>query len=54
MNGIRVEAPWYYKIDTWENLKRYLGSDKTLVKPLNDLISYHEWNPIGVDSENER
>ena len=32
-------------------LKKWLGSDYCLDKPPQSILSYHEWNPIGVDNE---
>jgi hypothetical protein len=47
----KVEVPWYYKIDNWDNLKKYLGSGKKLDKPPKSMLGYHEWNMIGEDNE---
>jgi hypothetical protein len=46
-----VEAPWYYDISSWEGLKKWLASEILLDKPKEIILSYHEWNPIGVDNE---
>ena len=46
-----LDASWYYNIDSWENLKKYFNSDKTLDKPKH--MFYHEWNAIGEDIEKE-
>ena len=52
-NANVLNVPWYYKIDNWDGLCNFLGSEHTkeLDKPFN--IGYHEWNPIGVDNEEE-
>lgn len=47
-----IEIPWYFDISHWEGLKKWLGSDYSLDKPAQSILSYHEWNPIGVDNEN--
>ena len=46
-----VEASWYYDVGSWDGLKKWLGSDYSLDKPAEVILSYHEWNPIGVDNE---
>jgi len=47
-----LEVPWYFDISSWGGLKKWLGSDYSLDKPPQSILSYHEWNPIGVDNEN--
>jgi len=39
-----VEVPWFYDITTWQGYKKFLASDRTLVKP--EEIKYNEWNQI--------
>tara|TARA_R110000824_G_scaffold11622_14_gene50983 strand:+ start:6452 stop:7333 length:882 start_codon:yes stop_codon:yes gene_type:complete len=46
-----VPLPWYYDISSWDGLKKWLISDYSLDKPKEIILSYHEWNPIGVDNE---
>ena len=48
-----LEIPWYYDVSSWEGLKKWLVSDYSLDKPKEFILSYHEWNPIGVDNEQE-
>ena len=51
MEDTELKLDWYYNISTWEGLKIYLGSDKSLDKPAGDVLGYHEWNLIGVNNE---
>ena len=46
-----LEIPWYFDVSSWSGLKKWLGSDYYLDKPPQSILSYHEWNPIGVDNE---
>jgi hypothetical protein len=48
-----LKIPWYYDVSSWEGLKKWLSCDFSLVKPREIVLSYHEWNPIGVDNEEE-
>ena len=50
-----LDIPWYHNIDSWDNLRTFLGSENctALVKPPKEILGYHEWNPIGVDNEEE-
>ena len=48
-----LEVPWYYQASDWEGLKKWLASEHSLDRPKNIVLSYHEWNPIGVDNEEE-
>jgi len=48
-----LEVPWYFDVSTWANLKKWLGSNYSLDKPKDFLLSYNEWNPIGVDINEE-
>jgi hypothetical protein len=50
-NAQTIDLPWYFDISSWEGLKKWLGSDYSLDKPAASILSYHEWNPIGVDNE---
>jgi len=53
MKDTKVELVWYYKIDSWEELRKYLSSDKNLDRPPGDVLGYHEWNIIGEDNEKQ-
>ena len=53
MDVQELEVPWYFDISNWEGLKKWLASDYSLDKPTSTILSYHEWNPIGVDNEQE-
>ena len=48
-----MELSWYYDISGWDKLKKWLNSDNSLDKPKEIILSYSEWNPIGVDNEQE-
>jgi len=50
-----LEIPWYYNIDSWDNFRIFLSSKECekLDKPPEEILKYHEWNPIGVDNEKE-
>ena len=52
-NAHTVEFPWYYDITTWDNLKKWLSSEYSLDKPNDLLLSYSEWNPIGVNNDDD-
>ena len=49
--GFTAELSWYYDISSWENLMKWYKAEISLDKPKNSVLSYHEWNPIGVDNE---
>ena len=56
MGGANVlEVPWYHNISNWNGLRRFLGSEEsaTFKRPDKTLMGYHEWNPIGIDNEEE-
>ena len=59
-NGVRTdnatscEVPWYYDVSSWEGLKTWLGSENKLDKPKEVILSYNEWNPLGVDADDEQ
>jgi hypothetical protein len=48
-----VELPWHYNIDNWESYCQFLGSEerKQIKRPHKLILSYREFNPIGVDNE---
>ena len=45
--------PWYYDVSSWEGLKDWLGGEHKLERPKDFLMSYNEWNPLGVDIEED-
>jgi len=45
--------PWYYDVSSWEGLKTWLGGEHDLPRPKDFLMSYNEWNPLGVDIEED-
>jgi hypothetical protein len=49
----RGDLPWYYQINDWDGYCEYLGSEhrREIEHPGELVMSYHEWYPIGVDSE---
>jgi len=50
---VNVELPWYRKIDSWKSFCDYAGSNDSqkIFRPAKCILSYQEWNPIGVDDE---
>lgn len=48
----QIELPFYYCIEDWEGYCDYLSSaySKELKHPGKLVISYREWNPIGIDN----
>ena len=50
-NAQTVEVPWYYDISSWEKLRAWLGSEHKLDRPTDAIMSYNEWNPLGVDND---
>lgn len=51
LEGAKVhEISRYWRIDSWEAYKRYMGTEKTHIRrPAASIMSYKEWNGIGVD-----
>ena len=49
------ELDWFHSLSSWENYTNFFASDeaKTIQRPHEGLIKYHEWNGIGVDNDNE-
>ena len=49
------KVDWFHSISNWENYINFLASSeaKTIQRPHEGLIKYHEWNGIGVDNDNE-
>ena len=48
---IKVELPWYYNIDNWENYCTFISSErrKEIKIPSKDILNYREMNLIGED-----
>tara|TARA_R110002020_G_scaffold463852_1_gene684121 strand:+ start:1514 stop:2362 length:849 start_codon:yes stop_codon:yes gene_type:complete len=48
-----LELNWWYPIDSWDRYCVYLSSEerKEVRHPGQLVISYREWNPVGVDDE---
>jgi hypothetical protein len=50
----QVELPWYQKIDSWKTFCEYTRTPMAtgpMSRPDKCILSYREWNPIGVDNE---
>jgi hypothetical protein len=46
------QTPWYYRIDNWEKYIEYMASKEIgKIKARPKWMKYHEWNPIGVDTD---
>jgi len=45
------QTPWYCRIDTWNNYLKYMANEKAYKSIRPRWMKYHEWNPIGVDTE---
>jgi len=52
-NDEQLEVPWFYQVDNWESYCEFLGSDHRaeLKHPGRLILSYREFNPVGVDNE---
>ena len=48
--AIVSEVDWYHNIDSWQSFCKYTGSGNTIQRPAKCILSYREWNPIGVDN----
>ena len=46
---------WFYDLSSWENYTNFFTSkeSKTIKRPYEGLIKYHEWSGIGVDNDND-
>ena len=44
-----ASLPWYFRVDSWDSYRRYLGAEQEVNKP--ERMKYNEWNPIGHDGE---
>jgi|TARA_R110002124_G_scaffold24930_4_gene90571 hypothetical protein len=51
LDGAKVhELERYWRIDSWEEYKKYMAVEKAHIRrPGKSLLSYKEWNGIGVD-----
>ncbi len=51
--GKTVDLPWYQRIDSWLAFCDYVSTQwsTTIQRPDKCILSYGEWNPIGVDSD---
>ena len=49
------KVDWFHNISSWDNYINFFASKeaKTIKRPYEGLIKYHEWNGIGVDNDNE-
>lgn len=45
------QTPWYCRIDTWNNYLKYMANEKAYKSKRPSWMKYHEWNPMGVDTE---
>jgi len=48
--AVTTEVEWYHKIDSWETYRKFAGSGDKIYRPAKCIMSYKEWNPIGVDN----
>jgi len=48
--AVTAEVKWYHKIDSWKLFCDYAASGNSLTRPAKCILSYREWNPIGVDN----
>ena len=48
-----VEPSWYYDIGSWEQYCEFLGTEesKKIKRPNRSVMSYREFNKIGLDNE---
>jgi hypothetical protein len=44
------DVSWYYDIDSWERYSKYMASGVIAVKPAKCIMTYREWNSIGVNN----
>lgn len=56
LDKMEVELPWFYQIDSWDGYCDYLSSEerKQIKHPGKLVISYREFNPIGIDNDNNQ
>ena len=50
------ELEWFYDLSNWESYTSFFASEysKTIKRPYEGLIKYHEWNGLGIDkNDNE-
>ena len=48
--GNIIDLSWHYDISSWDNYKKFMGSEKTMNKPA-PLKQQEILHPVGVDSE---
>ena len=50
-----IELKWFYEIDSWDAYCDFLSTEerKSLQHPGRLIISYREWNPIGINIEED-
>jgi len=48
-----AELPWHYNISSWEGYCEYISSEerKRMKRAPPSMLKYHEFNPVGVDPE---
>ena len=49
--AITTEVEWYHEIDSWEGFCQYAGSGDKIYRPAKCILSYKEWNLMGVDND---
>jgi len=54
-NSTTLEMEWYYNIDSWEGLCKFLGSKerKKMNRPKANMLKARSWNKIGEDDGQE-
>jgi len=47
------ELEWFYDLSSWDNYTTFFAYEesKTIKRPYEGLIKYHEWNGLGVENE---
>ena len=46
---------WFYNLSSWESYTSFFASEdsKTIKRPFEGLIKYHEWSGLGVENANK-
>ena len=49
------EIDWFHDLSTWEGYINFFASEecKTIKRPYEGLLKYHEWSGLGVENANE-
>lgn len=47
------DVSWFHDISSWEGYRNFMRSDKEIERPAHDVLRYREWNPVGVDLEDD-